>query len=58
MAGSIGEGYQKLYNHGIAGIVCIGDRPMSFERSIERTADLLEGATERTIRMVGSLMET
>ena len=58
MAGSVGEGYQKLYNHGIAGIVCIGDRPMSFERSIERTADLLEGATERTIRMVGSLMET
>ena len=55
MAGSVGEGYQKLYDHGISGIVCIGDRPMSFERSIERTADLLEGATERTIRMLGSI---
>tara|TARA_B100000029_G_scaffold77649_2_gene69242 strand:- start:1147 stop:2307 length:1161 start_codon:yes stop_codon:yes gene_type:complete len=57
MAGSIGEGYQKLYDHGISGIVCIGDRPMSFERSIERTADLLEGATERTVRMLGAFVD-
>ena len=59
MAGSVGKGYEKLYDHGISGVVCIGDRPMSFERSVSRTAELLEGATERTIRMlenVGSLV--
>jgi glycerate 2-kinase len=52
LAGSIGPGYQILYQHGIAGIVCIADRPMNFERSIARTAELLEGAAERTVRLL------
>lgn len=52
LAGSIGPGYQKLYQHGIAGVICIADRPMSFERSLARTAELLEGAAERTVRML------
>jgi glycerate kinase len=52
LAGSIGPGYQKLYQHGIAGIVCIADRPMNFERSIARTAELLEGAAERTLHLL------
>jgi glycerate kinase len=52
LAGSIGPGYQKLYQHGIAGVVCIADRPMSFERSLARTAELLEGAAERTVRLL------
>jgi glycerate kinase len=52
LAGSVGPGYQQLYQHGIAGIVCIADRPMSFERSIARTAELLEGAAERTVRLL------
>jgi len=52
LAGSIGPGYQKLYQHSIAGVFCIADRPMSFERSLARTAELLEGGAERTVRML------
>jgi glycerate 2-kinase len=52
LAGSVGPGYQQLYQHGIAGIVCIADRPMTFERSIARTAELLEAAAERTVRLL------
>ena len=51
LAGSLGEGYQELYNNGIAGVVCISDRPMNFERSLSRTEELLEGAAERTVRL-------
>lgn len=52
LAGSLGEGYEELYRHGIAGIVCIADRPMNFERSLARTEELLEGAAERTVRLL------
>ena len=52
LAGSLGEGYEELYQHGIAAVVCIADRPMSFERSLARTEELLEGAAERTIRLL------
>jgi glycerate 2-kinase len=52
LTGSIGHGYQMLYQHGIAGIVCIADRPMNFERSIARSAELLEGAAERTLHLL------
>ena len=52
LAGSLGDGYEELYNHGIAGVICIADRPMSFERSLARTEELLEGAAERTIRLL------
>jgi len=52
LAGSIGLGYQKLYQHSIAGVVCIADRPMNFERSLARTAELLQDAAERTVRML------
>ncbi|MCY4366891.1 MAG: glycerate kinase [Chloroflexi bacterium] len=52
LAGSLGEGYEQLYQHGIAGVVCIADRPMNFERSLARTEELLEGAAERTVRLL------
>ena len=51
LAGSLGDGFQELYGNGIAGVVCISDRPMTFERSLARTEELLEGAAERTIRL-------
>ena len=54
LAGSIGPGHEKLYDHGIAGLVCIADRPMSFERSLARTAELLEGAADRTVRLLNA----
>lgn len=52
LAGSIGAGYQKLYQHGIAAVVCIADRPMSFDRSLARSAELLAGAAERTVKLL------
>ena len=52
LAGSLGDGYRELYGHGIAGIVCIADRPMSFERSLARTEELLEDTAERTVRLL------
>ncbi len=52
LAGSLGPGYEKLYQHGIAGVVCIADRPMSFAQSLRRTAELLEGAAQRTVRLL------
>lgn len=51
LAGSLGEGYEELYQHGIAAVVCIADQPMTFERSLARTEELLEGAAERAIRL-------
>lgn len=52
LAGSLGPGHEELYQHGIAGIVCIADRPMRFEESLRRTEELLEGAAERVLRLL------
>lgn len=51
LAGSLGEGYEELYQHGIAAVACIADRPMTFEQSLSRTEELLEGAAERAVRL-------
>ena len=52
LAGSLGPGYEELYQHGLSGIVCIADRPMSLAQSLKRTEELLEGAAERTVRLM------
>ncbi len=52
LAGSLGQGYEQLYQHGIGGIMCIADRPMSFEQSLGRTEELLAGAAERALRLM------
>ena len=52
LAGSLGSGYEELYDHGLAAVVCIADRPMSFDVSLSRSAELLESATERTLRLI------
>ncbi|MCH7606469.1 MAG: glycerate kinase [Chloroflexi bacterium] len=52
LAGSLGKGHEELYDHGIAAIVCIADRPMSFEQSLRRTEELLEGAAKRAMRLM------
>lgn len=52
LAGSIGPGYEQLYQHGIAGIMCIADRPMKFEQSLARTEELLTAAADRALRLV------
>ena len=52
LAGSLGPGHEELYQHGISGVICIADRPMSFTQSLRRTEELLEGAAQRTIRLL------
>ena len=52
LAGSLGPGYEELYQHSLAAVVCIADRPMSFETSLSRSAELLESAAERAMRLI------
>ncbi|MBM3941458.1 MAG: glycerate kinase [SAR202 cluster bacterium] len=52
LAGSLGTGYEELYQHGIAGIMCIADRPMTYEQSLARAEELLAGAAERALRLM------
>ena len=52
LAGGLGPGYEELYDHSLAAVVCISDRPMSFDVSLSRTAELLESAAERTMRLL------
>ena len=52
LAGSLGNGYEELYKHGICAVVCIADRPMTFEQSLSRTEELLEAAGDRTMRLI------
>ncbi len=52
LAGSLGPGYEELYENGVAGIVCIADRPMTFAQSLRRTEELLEAAAYRTVLML------
>ena len=51
LAGSLGTGYQAVYEHGITAVVPIGDRPMSFRESLGRTRELLCDAADRSIRL-------
>ena len=52
LAGSLGPGYEELYAHDVAAVVCIADRPMSFEQSLSRSGELLESAAEHAMRLI------
>ena len=52
LAGSLGRGFESVYDHGISAAVCIVDRPMSIRASVGRTYDLLASATERSMRLL------
>ncbi len=52
LAGKLGPGYEELYDHGISGIVCIADGPMSTVRSLTRAEELLEAAAQNTMRLL------
>lgn len=52
VAGSLGDGYEKLYNLGFSGIFSIIDRPMSLDEAIERTPKLLIGIGGSIIRLL------
>ncbi len=52
LAGSLGPGYEELYGHSISAVMCIADRPMSFEQSLSRSGELLESAAENAMRLI------
>ncbi len=51
MAGSLGPGYETLYEHGIDAILPIAEEPADLESSLQRGSELLERAAERAIRL-------
>lgn len=52
LTGSIGSGAEIVYQHGISGLINIQPRPMTLEYSMKNTADLLEDAAERLMRLL------
>ena len=52
LAGSLGPGYEELYDHDLAAVVGIADRPMNFDQSLARSAELLESAAEGAMRLI------
>jgi glycerate kinase len=51
MAGSLGEGYQTLFEKGFDGIYSIMNESMSLKYAIENAAKLLENAAENVVRI-------
>ena len=51
LAGSLGEGYDALYQYGIDAIIPIAEEPATLETSLEKGAELLERAAERAVRL-------
>ena len=51
LAGSLGEGHQELYDHGVASVLCISDGTMTFQEALGRTGEMLQGTAERAMRL-------
>jgi glycerate 2-kinase len=50
LAGSIGNGIEQLYEHGIHSVFSIINTPMSLEEAMDRGPELLEQAAEQVMR--------
>ena len=51
LAGSLGPGYEILYQHGIDAIIPIAEEPATLEASLRNGGELLERAAERAMRL-------
>ena len=51
IAGSLGEGVESLYDHGIASVFSIVDKPMALEDAMKDAPALLERTAERVLRL-------
>ncbi len=54
LCGSLGEGYEELYRHGIKSFITAVDAPMSEKEAFERAKELVYKAAVRLFRMVRS----
>ncbi len=52
IAGSIGEGIEAVYDHGIDSVMSIVNRPMSLTEAFAESSELLADAAERAMRMI------
>ncbi|BCJ88046.1 glycerate kinase [Effusibacillus dendaii] len=50
IAGSIGQGVEELYSHGVCSVFSIVDRPMSLQEAMERAVELIANTVERVMR--------
>jgi glycerate kinase len=51
VAGTLGKGYQTLYQHGFDSLFSIIDKPMSLQEAINQTEYLIENTMERIMRL-------
>ncbi len=52
LTGSLGAGYEALYQRGVSGIVPLPDAPMPLESAMLHADDLLAAAAERAARLI------
>lgn len=51
ISGSLGKGYEKLFDAGITALFSIVNKPMTLEEAMERGGELLEKVTENIFRI-------
>ncbi len=52
IAGTLGEGYRLVLDHGIGAAMAITSGPMSLDEASERAAELIAHSTEQALRMM------
>ena len=52
LAGSLGAGYEALYQRGVSVIIPLPDAPMPLESAMQHADDLLAAAAERAARLI------
>src|SRR5690606_1172376 len=57
LAGSVGQGIDQLYEHGIKAVFSIMNRPMTLQQAMDHAAELIELTTEQVMRSVYLLQE-
>lgn len=60
IVGSIGQGYESVFEHGVSAVLSIVTRPMSIERAVSQTEGLISSAASHAARLIsiGSRLNT
>lgn len=54
IAGSIGEGMDELYEHGVKAVFSIVDKPMALEEALKKAGPLIQRCAENVIRIISA----
>lgn len=52
IAGSIGQGYESVHDHGVNAVLSIVTRPMNIERAVSQTGGLITSAAAHAARLI------